>query len=117
MGVRPPRHLFQVDNVERFQVEHDAKPAAPVVEIREVERLVDRVVYRDDPKLLDQLNAAYKHIGELKERIANAPILTGAPIVEVERLVFKTKPDKRREALIGALSFAVGVFLCWLMRK
>lgn len=116
MGVRPPRQLFHVEQIEKFQIE-GKEPAPPQVRLVEVEKVVEKVVLQDNPQLLDQLNAAYKHIGELRKSLEAKPVITGPETTFIEKLVFRIVPDKKREALFSIASFAAGVFLCWLMRK
>lgn len=117
MGVRPPRQLFHVEQIEKFQLEKQSEPIPPQVKLVEVEKIVEKVVLQDNPQLLEQLNAAYKQVGELRKALEAKPVISDKPVSIVEKLVFRTVSDKKREALFSVASFAAGVFLCWLMRK
>lgn len=117
MGVRPPRQLFHVEQIEKFQIEKQSEPPPPQIKLVEVEKVVERTVLRDDPKTLDQLNAAYKQIGELRTALENKPVISDKPVTVIEKLVFRTVSDKKREAAFSLLAFSLGVFLCWLMKR
>ena len=119
MPVKPPSQLFRVDLVDVVRVERELSPE-PVIKYidREMVKEVEKIVYKEDPKLLEQLNKAFKENGELRMQLSKQPkmvevIKEASPIeklIEIERII----PNIKREALIAILAFIIGVILCYL---
>ena len=124
MPVKPPAQLFRVDHIDVVRVERDLQ-GEPVIHYRdrEVVKEVEKVVYKDDPKLLEQLNKVLKENGELKQALAKLPQFAAQQIEPklklVEKVVNVEKPIRNiKEMIIVAAASAMGsALLCYLILK
>lgn len=121
MPIKPPARLFRVDYIDVTRVERLAS-LEPVVKYldREVVKVVDRIVYQDDPKLLEQLNKVLKENGELKQALSKKPKEQDNVVERVIENVIeipKIVRDLKETLLIAALSMSGGFLLCYLIMK
>lgn len=74
MGLIYPGRPWWVGDIEVLRI-HKPMPenVIPIIQEREVIKYVDKIIYQDDPKLLEQLNKALKENGELKSALAKQP--------------------------------------------
>lgn len=125
MPIRPPQRPFRVEEIEVIQVPKVSSNSIlePIVQFRdrEVIREVEKIVYQDDPKLLDQLNAVFRENGDLRQKLSK--INSTAEPVYLERIVevqvpgSDTKKDTVKLLVIGACAFILGIISCWQILK
>lgn len=127
MPIKPPQKPFRVEDIDVMQVSArqlnslaEPEPVIQYVE-REVIKHVDKVVYKDDPKLLEHLNQVLKENGELKTALQKMPepfMQESEPkvvekFVEINHMVTNVK----RELLIALMALLTGGLLCYLILK
>jgi len=74
MPVRPPSVLYRTDYVRVTSIPIETPPE-PIIKYKDrmVTEIKEKVIYKDDPKLLEQLNKALKENGELKHKLQALP--------------------------------------------
>lgn len=97
------------------------KSKAPV----EIIKIVEKVIYKEDPELLERYNAATKELGKYKvaerDQRYNRPAVQ-APVAPLEKVeitkhinVDRLVLDKKKATIIGVVSFLVGALSCFIL--
>lgn len=120
--VTPPEIVAEVSRLCSELAAERAKP--PAKEVVYVDKVVERIVMRDDPALLHNFNAMAKENGELKMRLNRIahPALVSEPVVaaapppqaEVVKIVRVEKINRKylaAAALAGAVSWPLFISL------
>jgi hypothetical protein len=118
MKLRRAKHVQLVDGTAineelKNQIEF-YKAQVPQKEVVEVEKIVERVVYRDDPALLQKYNAAMKELGAFKMQSMSIPQAeTPAEVIRIQKVVEYRNSFKQAiiAAVISALISGGSVYL------
>jgi predicted ATP-binding protein involved in virulence len=135
MAIRPPKRPFRVEEIEVVQVpaKHLEPEPEPIIqtkiEVVEVEKIIEKVIYKDDPDLLKRLNDAYKELGEARAKIQaqavnNQSVVTPLLVQQDEaelKLEEETQvaayetlnKNKMRELMLALIAFIAGVVICY----
>lgn len=124
MGLIYPGKPWRIEDVDVVRVEREMK-TEPVIKYvdREVVKEIEKVIFKDDPKLLEQLNRALKENGELRialqkmPKMAEPKAVSEPKIVETFVEIEKKIRNIKQEIIIAAASFSAGGFLCWLILR
>lgn len=130
MPIRPPQKPFRIEDVDVYKVSprqanglgetvYDVPRGTIQYRDREVIKEVDKIVYKDDPKLLEHLNAVLKENGDLRLRVNKLPkeIQQEPKVVEKFIEINHMVTNVKRELLIAAVSLLTGGLLCYIILK
>lgn len=103
---------------------NELRNAAPKKEIIEVEKVVEKVIYKDDPSLLEKYNSAMKELGQIKNAPKNIQYVdrviekTVDKIIPQENVVKIVRKNSYTAAIIAALiALIVGIGLGYFGRN
>lgn len=126
MPIRMPVKPFRIDLVDVVRVEREVnnEPIIKYVD-REVIKVDEKIVYRDDPALLKQLNNALKENGMLRTELSRKPKEQKEIIEKIEKeisgpIAIKFE-EKKENNLLNTLMLVmaggiVGAAICLLIR-
>ena len=100
----------EIDSLKKELEEEKSKPPVEIVKTSE------KIIYKDDPELLERYNSAMKELGKYKVSEREKPNIRPYEVI-VEKLVDKIEYinvdrfvlDKKKAIVFSAVSFIVGV--------
>lgn len=122
MPIKAPAKLFRLEFVDVVKVEREITNAPTIQYVdREVIKEIERVVYKEDPALLLQLNTALRENGALRTELHRKP-KDAEPIVEyrdveisADQYIPESKGGLMQSLMLLLAGGFVGAAICQLI--